>query len=49
MPEYGGHLEFDDVAMLVFFGTFDMLFRDTLEIDPENSTCYYEIDLMLLD
>ena len=35
MPEYGGHLEFDDFAMLGFFRTFDLLFRDALEIDPE--------------
>ena len=56
MPMYGGHLEFDDVAMLGFFGTFDMLFKGTISVNPENfsllrifSNLYYEFDLMLLD
>ena len=26
MPMYGGHLEFDDVAMLGFYGTSNMIF-----------------------
>ena len=56
MPMSGGHLEFDDVAMPGFFGTFNMLFRDTSQVNPENfsllrifSNLYYEFDLMLLD
>ena len=56
MPMYGGHLEFDDVAMFGFFGTFDMLFKGTISVNPENfsllrifSNLYYEFDLMLLD
>ena len=56
MPMSDGHLEFDDVAMAGYSGTFNMLFRDTIQVNPENfsllrifSNLYYEFDLMLLN
>ena len=55
MPMSDGHLEFDD-AMPGFFGTFNMLFRDTLQFNPEIfsllrifSNLYYEFGLMRLE
>ena len=55
MPMSGGHLEFDDVPMSGFSGTFDMLFRDTIQVNPENfnllriiCNLYYDFDLMLV-
>ena len=36
MPAYGGHREFDSVALFGFFGTLDMLSSDTNQIDPVN-------------
>ena len=36
MQIHVGHLEFNDVAKLGFFRTFNMIFEDTIQVDSEN-------------